>query len=140
MSADDDPTLPGRPSARLSTTPPRPLRTRRASLSTRSLRVVHEVAPLLAAAFALPDGPERDAQLEAAIGHAIDAGRESGDAMRVELERIRGELADALQAKALLQEKARRLTAALNDSNARLARLASADRTPDEGNTDDGGT
>lgn len=117
----DDPTLPGRPSAH-------PYRTRSASLSTRSLRVVREVAPMLAAAFALPDGPERDAQLEAAIGHAIDAGREAGDAMRAELERLRGELADALQAKSLLVERNRRLTTALDDANARLARLASADR------------
>jgi hypothetical protein len=110
----DDPTLPGRG--------------RRASISTRSLRVVAEVSPLLADAFRLPDGPDRDACLEVAIGRAIDAGREAGDAMRVELERLRGELADAQQAKSLLSERVRRLQSALDVANGRLARLANLDR------------
>lgn len=101
--AHDDPTLPGR----------------RRGLSTRSLRVVRDVAPLLEAAFALPDGPERDAALEAAIGRAIDAGRESGELLRAELDRLRGELADALQVKALLVERNGRLAAALDACRAR---------------------
>ena len=112
--SSDDPTLPGRG--------------RRASISTRSLRVIAEVSPVLADAFRLPDGPDRDACLEVAIGRAIDAGREAGDAMRVELDRLRGELADAQQAKSLLSERVRRLQSALADANGRLSRLANLDR------------
>ena len=112
--SSEDPTLPGRG--------------RRRTISSRSLRVMSEVAPLLADAFHMPDGPNRDACLEIAIGRAIDAGREAGDAMRAELERLRGELADAQQAKSLLVERNRRLQAALEASNARLRVLATADR------------
>jgi ABC-type transporter Mla subunit MlaD len=92
------------------------------------MRVIADVSPLLADAFRMPDGPDRDACLEIAIGHAIDAGREAGDAMRAERDRLRGELADAQQAKNLLVERNRRLQAALDAANARIRVLANADR------------
>lgn len=106
----DDPTLPGRPSRR------------RPSLSARSIRVVGEITPLLVRAFALPQGTEREGLLAEAIGRAIDAGRESGDAMRAEIERLRGERNDERQAKELLTEKCARLQKTLDVLGARLAR------------------
>lgn len=91
--------------------------------SVTSLRIVASVAPKLAKAFSLPDGPERDTLLEEAIGEAIDAGRESGEALKTENVRLRGELDNAEQAKLLLVKKVERLEGALREANERLARM-----------------
>lgn len=87
--------------------------------SVTSLRIVASVAPKLATAFALPDGPERDSLLEEAIGEAIDAGRQSGEALKAEVVRLRGELDNAEQAKTLLLAKVKRLEGALREATSR---------------------
>jgi hypothetical protein len=88
-----------------------------------SLRVVASVAPKLARAFALPDCPERDTLLEEAIGEAIDAGRQAGEALKKENERLRGERDNAEQAKILLVKKVERLEGALREVNERIRRM-----------------
>lgn len=106
MSADD-PTLPGRP---------------RRSLSSRSLRVLGEVRPLVEVAFSLPAGPARDDALAEAIARAIDLGRESGKTKDTRITQLEGDLNDARQQRDLLREKVARLTKALDEAQARIAR------------------
>lgn len=105
--SNDDPTLPARP---------------RRSLSSRSLRVLGEVRPLVETAFRLPAGPARDDALAEAVARAIELGRESGKTKDARITQLKGDLNDARQQRDLLREKVARLTKALDEAQARIAR------------------